>query len=111
MIDLNTVISANSPLQLVVAYGINDRGEIVGEGVPPGVPPANYSSQGHAFLLIPCDENHGDSECEGEGEGTGVGRGETNPRPNVVLPENVRKMLRQRLGSRYHIRGLDTPKN
>jgi probable HAF family extracellular repeat protein len=111
MIDLNTVISANSPLQLVVAYGINDREEIVGEGVPPGVPPANYSSQGHAFLLIPCDENHGDSECEGEGEVTGVGRGETNPRPNVVLPENVRKMLRQRLGSRYHIRGLGTPKN
>jgi probable HAF family extracellular repeat protein len=58
MIDLNSVTPANSPLQLVVAYGINDRGEIVGEGVPPGVPPANFGSQGHAFLLIPCDENH-----------------------------------------------------
>lgn len=58
MIDLNSVTPKNSPLQLVVAYGINDREEIVGEGVPPGVPPANFGSQGHAFLLIPCDENH-----------------------------------------------------
>ena len=97
---------ANSPLQLVVAYGVNDRGETVGEGLPPGVPPANYGSQGHAFLLIPCDENHDDSEYEDEGEGTAVVRGDTNQRPNVVLLENVRKMLRQRLGSRYHIPGI-----
>jgi probable HAF family extracellular repeat protein len=63
MIDLNSVTPANSPLHLVVAFGINDRGEIVGEGVPPGVPPANYNSQGHSFLLIPCDEN--DTGVEG----------------------------------------------
>ena len=37
---------------------INDRGEVTGVGVPPGVPPPNYPSQGHAFVLIPCDENH-----------------------------------------------------
>jgi hypothetical protein len=60
----------------------------------------------HALLLIPCDENQGDSECEDEGEGTADAGGETSQRPNVVLPENVRKMLRQRLGSRYHIPGI-----
>jgi hypothetical protein len=60
----------------------------------------------HALLLIPCDQNHGDSECEDEGEGTTVGRGETSQRPNVVLPENVRRMLRQRLGSRSDNPGL-----
>jgi hypothetical protein len=31
--------------------------------------------------------------------------GETSQRPNV-LPENVRKLLRQRMAQRYHIRGF-----
>jgi hypothetical protein len=106
MIDLNSVIPANSLLKLIIAFGINDRGEIAGEGVPPGVPAAKYSSQGHAFLLIPCDEDHGDSECEDEGERTAVARGAASQRPNVVLPESVRKLLQRRLGSRYHIPGI-----
>jgi probable HAF family extracellular repeat protein len=58
IIDLNSVIPPDSPLQLVAGVGINDRGEISGDGVPPGVPPSNYSTQGHAFLLIPCDDDH-----------------------------------------------------
>jgi probable HAF family extracellular repeat protein len=58
IIDLNTQIPKNSPLQLAFADDINDRGEIAGMGVPPGVDPSNVSTQGHAFLLIPCDENH-----------------------------------------------------
>ncbi|SRR5712692_521970 len=77
MIDLNSVIPANSPLQLVVAYGIDDRGEIVGEGVPPGVPPANYSSQGHAFLLIPCGK--GTEGCEDDLRAQ-------PPRPRIAQP-------------------------
>jgi hypothetical protein len=69
-------------------------------------PSGNFITQGHGFLLIPCDEDHGDRECEDEGEGTAVARGETSQRPNVVLPETVRKLLRWRLGSRYHIPGI-----
>jgi probable HAF family extracellular repeat protein len=107
MIDLNTLIPANSSLLLVTAFNINDRGEIVGWGAPPGVQDLGFG--GRLFVLIPCDKNHADNECEDEG--TAVARGETSQRPNVVLPENVRRMLRQRLGSRYHIRGLETPKN
>jgi hypothetical protein len=38
-------------------------------GVPPGDPP-NPDLFGRLFLLIPCDENHGDSECEDGGEST-----------------------------------------
>jgi probable HAF family extracellular repeat protein len=56
-IDLNTVIPPNSSLQLVYALSINDRGEIAGIGVPPGVPPQDYATRGHAFLLIPVEED------------------------------------------------------
>ena len=37
MVDLNTLIPPNSGLTLVQAFSINDRGEIAGIGVPPGV--------------------------------------------------------------------------
>lgn len=55
MVDLNTVIPANSPLELVTAIAINNRGEIAGAGVPPGVPHSEWTAKGHAFLLIPND--------------------------------------------------------
>jgi probable HAF family extracellular repeat protein len=58
IVDLNALIPADSPLQLVAAADINDRGEIAGLGVPPGVDPHKAFIRGHAFLLIPCDENH-----------------------------------------------------
>jgi probable HAF family extracellular repeat protein len=58
MVDLNTLIPPGSRLQPVGASEINDRGEISGNGVPPGVPLANWVTQGHSLLLIPCDNNH-----------------------------------------------------
>ena len=111
IIDLSSQIPHDSRLRLVLAQQINNRGEIVGLGLPPGIPLSDFEFHGHAFVLIPCDENHDDSECEDEGKGTAVARGEASQRPNVVSPENVRKMFRQRLGSRHHIRGLEAPKN
>ncbi len=58
IVDLNALIPPDSTLQLVLANDINNGGEIAGEGVPPGVHPLDVFTQGHAFLLIPCDENH-----------------------------------------------------
>jgi probable HAF family extracellular repeat protein len=53
MVDLNTLIPENSGLQLVYAESINNAGEIVGIGVPPGISPKDVETLGHAFVLIP----------------------------------------------------------
>jgi probable HAF family extracellular repeat protein len=75
LMDLNDLIPPGSPLVLVgtgplsdvSVPNINARGEIVGVGVPPGCSPDDFGFCGHAFLLIPCEEDHGDSEsCEEE---------------------------------------------
>jgi probable HAF family extracellular repeat protein len=68
-VDLNTLIPADSSLELAYPLAINERGEIGGIGVPRGVSPANFATLGHAFLLIPCGEDGGNEGCEGsEGE-------------------------------------------
>jgi probable HAF family extracellular repeat protein len=51
LIDLNTLIPPGSEIQLTHSVSINDRGEISGDGVQP-------TGDQHAFVLIPCDENH-----------------------------------------------------
>jgi len=58
MVDLNSLIPENSSLELSHALAITDSGEIVGLGVPPGCPPDQDDVCGHAYVLIPCDENH-----------------------------------------------------
>src|SRR5206468_2252088 len=66
MVDLNDLIPPNSGLELVAADNINERGEIVGVGVPARCYP-DYC--GHLFLLIPCPE--GDARgCDENDEGT-----------------------------------------
>jgi probable HAF family extracellular repeat protein len=91
--DLNTLTPAGSPLFLFDAFVINSRGQIVGDALQ------KSTGQVHAYLATPgCDEE----DCEGA---TPAARGAGN-QPKVTLPENVRKMLGQRLGSRYHIPGI-----
>ena len=63
MIDLNVFIPEGSSLQqLTDAININERGEILGVGVPPGVSPKDLEFGGHVFLLVPNGEC--DDECE-----------------------------------------------
>jgi probable HAF family extracellular repeat protein len=51
MVDLNTLIPPTPSLELTHGLYINDRGEIAAEG--------NFTNGDfHAFILIPCDENH-----------------------------------------------------
>ena len=56
MVDLNTLISPRSGMQLTLAETINDHGEIAVNGTPSGC--GIVEQCGHAVLLIPCDENH-----------------------------------------------------
>ena len=55
MVDLNTLVSADSPFYLYWAPFIDERGAIGGYGSL-----ANGAT--HALLLVPCDENHPDIE-------------------------------------------------
>ena len=58
MVDLNTLIPPGSSLQLTFAYAVNDRGEIVGTGLPSGCAASDVEFCGHAYVLIPCDGHH-----------------------------------------------------
>lgn len=61
MIDLNSLIPPG--VQLRYGININDRGEIAAVGkIPNSGDPDFYNFNDHAFLMIPCDENHRDAE-------------------------------------------------
>jgi probable HAF family extracellular repeat protein len=102
MVDLNTLISPGSNLQLTYAVAINDRGEIAGFGVPPACAPRDYEQCGHAYVLIPCGEGE---ECANV----------TLPGADVLpsTPANnqnnpIHRMPRRRLGPMNKVRVANT---
>jgi probable HAF family extracellular repeat protein len=119
MIDLNTLIPANSSLQLEEAFDINDRGEISGLGAPPGVLPVPDGVGLHPFLLIPCDAGETQG-CEDNAVGTPA-VAQTNPAPVVQRPTTATQeapapnkrmaSFRERLASRYHIPSAGAPRD
>jgi probable HAF family extracellular repeat protein len=70
IVDLNTVIPANSSLQVAEGVNINDRGEIAGRAVPAGGPSDDQELDlfGHDVLLVSC--GHGAGNCATHGQGT-----------------------------------------
>jgi len=62
MVDLNTLIPANSGWTLTEAHGINNLGQIAGSGA--------INREGHAFLLTPVPEPTG--LCLGAALGFGM---------------------------------------
>jgi probable HAF family extracellular repeat protein len=98
--DLNSLIPADSTLFLLAATSINSHGQIVGSAFD------QTTGATVPFLATPCNEKQADSKgCQDAAQGTAVAS-----RSNVVLPENVRQQLRQRLASRFHIPGVGTAK-
>lgn len=100
MADLNTLIPPNSSLQLVETQAINDRGEIAGDGVPPGC--SNLSTCGHAYVLIPA----GQDDTEGTTAVSQNNPATVNQSPTTVVqgsPAAIEMMarIRTRLARRY----------
>lgn len=91
MSDLNALIPPDSPWLLLEALGNNDRGQIVGYGLRTDI------GEVHAYVATP---SHG-SDSAGL-----TGPRNTNERPKVILPENVRKRLQRQLGKQYRFPGL-----
>ncbi len=81
MKDLNTLTDPNSPLYLIEAHSINDRGQIVGYAL------VKATGELHAFLATP---SHGEAFSED------AAPSEPSQRPKVTLPESIRKLLEQR---------------
>lgn len=110
MIDLNTLIPPNSPLQLTFGFSMNDRGEIAGTGVPPGC--TNVDACGHAYVLIPCDENNADTRgCKDDSFGA-ITRSQNPPasgsNPAAVTEDNPEPNKRHAPFPAYPIRAYRT---
>jgi probable HAF family extracellular repeat protein len=87
--DFNTLIPADSGLYLLGNFKINAVGEVVGLAFQ------NATGEIHAFLATPRN-----GEPDGESI-TSAGIGQIGETPKVVLPESVRKMLRERIRRPY----------
>jgi probable HAF family extracellular repeat protein len=105
IVDLNQAIPSNSSLFLLEPDNINERGEIVGRGAPPGCD--NLDLCGHVFLLIPCDR--AGTRCEGNagisartGSPAITTKATTSTQRRHMTKEFVAQ-LRTRLARRYHI--------
>jgi hypothetical protein len=83
MTDLNTLIPPGSPLSVLEALGINNRGQIAGYAL------VIATGEVHGFLATP---------VPGSESATPAAPDSTSERPRVTLPENVRKFLQQRRG-------------
>jgi probable HAF family extracellular repeat protein len=107
MVDLNTLIPPNSDLQLVQTLAINDRGEIAGDGVPPGC--ADFNVCGHAFVLVPI----GDDDVQGITVGSQNNTARVKQNPASVMPDSpaakeMMARIRAQLARRYHTPHLST---
>lgn len=97
LVDLNTLIPPNSALHLFKGVDVNERGEIAGFG---GLP----NGDTHAFLLIPCDENHPNVEgCDYSLVEAGAAVSQSNPAVRGV-PTALPASLLHRM-TRYHLSG------
>jgi len=84
MHDLNALLPPDSPLYLLIAYAINDSGEIAGLGCVPDT--CNTSAPTlHAFLATPCDRTHRDTDwCKHDGNGRAAEADRTIARARIL---------------------------
>src|SRR5712692_8075844 len=111
MIDLNTVIPANSTLELFEGLNINDRGEIMGLGFPPGCD--DLGACGHVFVLIPCHSGDGCENAAGIQNTAALISNKASLTSTQARSRSMQMLLpwRSRLAQRYHIPGLGAPRD
>ncbi len=106
MVDLNDLIPPGSSLELVEATNINERGEIMGVGVPDRCYP---DFCGHTYLLIPCAGTEAQG-CGNDAEDEAMvaravkdtSGSPMSPPRSLTARERVSDWLEQ-MGRRYHI--------
>jgi probable HAF family extracellular repeat protein len=98
MVDLNTLVSSNSGIQLTEAVQINDRGEIAAQG-------PDVNGDNHAVLLIPCDEGHpGVEDCDYSMVEAGAAASRPSPAVRNASSRTLPQSLMRRM-NRYHLPG------
>jgi probable HAF family extracellular repeat protein len=93
MTDLNALIPPTSPLYLMIAFAINDAGEIVGQAVD------KSTGDIHAFLLTPVRH---------QGSGANTALEDLTPAPSFTLTDAIRQELQRELHGRFAALGLRT---
>jgi probable HAF family extracellular repeat protein len=92
MRDLNSLIPPASPLYLLIAYAINDSGQIAGLGLE------TSTGDLHAFLATPCDRIHSDTGWCKNDETSAAGEAQsTNEKPRLNLSQTAREQLQRAL--------------
>jgi probable HAF family extracellular repeat protein len=81
LVDLNSKTPPGFPLTLVVAYAINEHGEIGGFGLPAGCGDVDACS--HAFLLIPDGQN--DQTGDAQDSTNAIQRDSADPGPKTAV--------------------------
>ncbi len=112
MVDLNTLIPANSSLQLIDAVNINDGGEILVVGLPLGVQPSKDFELGHLALLVPCDGAEQSCEDSAGAANTpsatpGIGNKTIAAAQQRSTPSAVLAAWRGRFAQRSHLPGSE----
>ena len=107
MIDLNTLIPAGSNFQLIDAYNINDRGEILVQALPLGEQPMEGVQLGHLALLVPCSGD--EASCSDSSDPSAVAVANsitltgTANRSGII--QRSAAEWRAQLAKRYHMPG------
>lgn len=98
LLDLNELIPSDSSLELAWPLAINDRGEIAGLGVPQGCSSTNDNVCGHAFLLVPTDNDRSENDAPLALSRNSIGQ--QRGTDSLAAIQNIAR-LRARMARRY----------
>jgi probable HAF family extracellular repeat protein len=96
MTPLSALLSPDTELIPLIAFGINDAGEITGFGFDIN------TQEIHSFLASPCTHGSTVAWCQGDATLSSSIPGGKSERQKLNLPDVARKLLQERLSHRSH---------